>query len=397
MSILYNLKKQSWILMIWLFTRITLIFVGWAATLRIPGGPLAEPWPFPKLPLIFTMWDRFDSQWYLAIAQYGYNLPYKTHYSPQAFFPLYPLLIALVHRITSIPYLIVGIIISNIFFILALYILYQLVEDHFGEKIARLSIIFMLIFPTSFYFSAIYTESLFLFGTALSFWAADHKKWWVAGIGGAIAVLTRNLGITLIIPLSIIAWKQYGKKSLKKCYPILLIPIAFSIWAIYLWQFTGNPLQFIHAEYGWGHKLMPPFVSLVVAIYNIFTAPPASFPQGVYVSAWKAPFAALYSTIDGISALIGLIVPFIGRRYGLPWSWVIYSLIGTLVPMTAPTIYAMTPLASMSRYIVVLFPIMVALAQITINRQNLKLSLIISLSLIQAFFFTLFVTWNWIA
>ena len=92
-----------------------------------------------------------------------------------------------------------------------------------------MTIIFTFLFPTSFFFSAIYTESLFLLGTVLAFWAAYQDKWWVAGIGGAIAVLTRNLGITLLLPLAWIAVEKHGHKAWKNLFPLLLIPMAFSL------------------------------------------------------------------------------------------------------------------------------------------------------------------------
>lgn len=142
MRYINKLKKLSWIAIVWFISRIALLFIGWTANLRIPGGRPSQPWPMAKAPLIFTMWDRYDSQWYLAIAKYGYNIPYKSHYSPQAFFPLYPMCIALVHKLTKIPYVVAGVIISNIFFLVALFFLYELVENRFDEKIARLTIIF---------------------------------------------------------------------------------------------------------------------------------------------------------------------------------------------------------------------------------------------------------------
>ncbi|WP_434639660.1 mannosyltransferase family protein [Thermoanaerobacterium thermosaccharolyticum] len=398
MRYINKLKKLSWIVIVWFISRIALIFIGWVANLRIPGGNPSQPWPMSKAPLIFTMWDRYDSQWYLAIAKYGYNIPYKSHYSPQAFFPLYPALISFIHKLTHVPYVVAGIFLSNIFFISSLFFLYDLVEKHFDSKIAKLTIIFTFLFPTSFFFSAIYTESLFLLGTVLAFWAADQDKWWIAGIGGAIAVLTRNLGITLLLPLAWIAVEKHGHKAWKNLFPLLLIPMAFSLWAIYLWHSTGDPLRFIHSESGWGRFLSPPWVGILTAIKKILTPiPSVKFPSGTYISAWSIQFSHVYSTIDVTAAILGIILPLVGKKYGQPWPWVIFALIGVLIPMSAPTLYSMTPLASMTRYILVLFPLMVALAQISKKHPSLEIALFVSLPLIQGLFFILFTTWNWIA
>lgn len=393
-----KLKNLSWIAVIWLISRIVLVFIGWVANLRIPGGKPSQPWPMSKAPLIFTMWDRYDSQWYLAIAKYGYNIPYKSHYSPQAFFPLYPVLISFIHKLIHIPYIISGIFISNLFFIFSLFFLYDLVENHFDSKIAKLTIIFTFLFPTSFFFSAIYTESLFFFGTILAFWAADKELWWIASLGSSIAVLTRNLGITLFIPLSWIAIEKYGKKAWKILFHLFLIPFTFSLWAIYLWHSTGDPLRFIHAESGWGRFLSPPWMGIITAFKNILTPiPSAKFPSGKYISAWNIQFSHVYSTIDVTAAILGIILPLIGKKYGQPWPWIIFTLIGVIIPISAPTLYSMTPLASMTRYILVLFPLMISLAQLSKKYPNLGIALLISLPMIQGLFFILFTTWNWIA
>lgn len=399
MKVFNELKRIYWIPVVWFFSRLTLLFIGWAANLRIPGGYPSQPWPMPKAPLIFTMWDRYDSQWYLAIAKYGYNHPLDSHYSPQAFFPLYPLLIRFFYKLTGLQSVIIGVLLSNIFFLISLFFLYKLVEKRFDEKIAKLAVIFMLLFPTSFFFSAVYTESLFLLGTTIAFWAADRDKWWLAGLGSAIAVLTRNLGCVLILPLAWIAIEMHGiKKGLKKALPLLLIPLAFSIWGIYLWHSTGDPLRFIHAESGWGRYLSPPWVGLGKALYRIITPVPiVHYKVGTYVSAWRPQFSHLYSYIDGTAALLGLILPFIGKHYGQPWPWVIFTLIGVLIPMSAPTLYSMTPLASMTRYILILFPLIVVLAQIARKHPSFEIAFLVSLPLIQSLFFILFLTWNWIA
>jgi Gpi18-like mannosyltransferase len=394
----HNLKQILWILSAWAISRLTLLFIGWGANLRIPGGNPSQPWPMPNEPLLFTMWDRYDSQWYLAIVQHGYNIPINTHYSPQAFFPLYPMLIGLVERLTGIPPVIIGVILSNLFFIVGLLFLNQLVEQRFGSEVAHTTVLFLILFPTAFFFSAIYTESLFLMGTVIAFWAADRNRWWLAGIGGAIATLTRNLGIMLIIPLILLVWEQYSKRAWRKCIPLLLIPGAFALWALFLWWNTNDPLRFVHAESGWGRVLQPPWMGIAMAFYRIVTpAPPFIWSKNIYISAWKPQFAPFYSLIDGVSALAGISLSLLGRHYGLPWSWIIFALICVLIPMSAPTLHSMTPLASMSRYIVIIFPIMVTLAQMVKDRPNLKVALMIALPMIQAFFFILFTTWNWIA
>ncbi|MDI3298725.1 MAG: mannosyltransferase family protein [Bacillota bacterium] len=394
-------RRAGWIVAAWAGSRLALSFIGWAASLRIPGGRPAQPWPMSQAPLLFTMWDRYDAQWYLEIARYGYSgFPVRSHYSPEAFFPLYPLLIGVGERLTGVDGAVVGVLLSNLFLLLGLVLLERLVERRFGPRVARRAVLLLLLFPTAFYFSAIYTEALFLFASVAAFWAAERERWTWAGLAGAAAALTRNLGALLLLPLAWLAWERYGAvgPAVRRAAPLLLIPLAFAAWAVFLWQSTGDPLRFLHAESGWNRHLSPPWAGLATAFQRVVTPPPPSrWPAGVYVSAWRPQFAPLYSTIDGLAAAGGLLLALLGRRWGQPWPWVAWALLGLLIPMSAPTLHSMTPLASMSRYVVVLFPLMVTLAQAAERRPWLETALLAGLPLVQAFFFTLFTTWNWIA
>ncbi|MCL6521808.1 MAG: hypothetical protein K6U79_05460 [Firmicutes bacterium] len=394
-------RRAGWIVAAWAASRLALGFVGWAASLRVPGGPPAQPWPMSRAPLVFTMWDRYDSQWYLEIARYGYfGFPVRSHYSPEAFFPLYPLLIRWGQRLTGLDGAVVGVLLSNLFLLLALFLLERLVAHRFGAAVARRSVLLLLLLPTAFYFSATYTEALFLFASVAAFWAAERGRWGWAGLAGAAAALTRNLGVFLLLPLAWLAWERYRSpaESARRAAGLLLIPLAFAAWAAFLAWKTGDPLRFLHAESGWSRQLAPPWAGLAMAFHRVVTPPPpAAWPRGLYVSAWRPQFAPLYSTIDGLSAVAGLLLPLLGRRWGQPWPWVAWALLGVLIPMSAPTLHSMTPLASMSRYLVVLFPLAVALAQAAERRPWLETALLASLPIVQAFFFTLFTTWNWIA
>ena len=113
---------------------------------------------------LFYGWANFDGEHYLSIAMFGYKD------LQQAFFPAYPILMdSLSHLFgTSLEsYLWSGIIISNILFLFSLFLFWKIIKLDYSEKIARISIILLLLFPTSFYFASVYTESLFLFSSLL--------------------------------------------------------------------------------------------------------------------------------------------------------------------------------------------------------------------------------------
>ena len=111
-----------------------------------------------------NMWARWDSEWYLYIADRGYtNEDLPSHYrnATSGLFPLYAMLIRFLGAILNHDVL-AGLLISNISLLVFLWILLQLgKEKEIDEKDRQKAAWYYLIFPTTFFLSAIYTESLF--------------------------------------------------------------------------------------------------------------------------------------------------------------------------------------------------------------------------------------------
>ena len=90
--------------------------------------------------------------------------------------------------------------------LIAVIYLYRLVQREFGEKVASLSVIYLALFPTAFYLSAIYTKSLFLACSVACIYYARTQRWWLAGLCGGLASLTRAQGVLLLIP---VVWEYW--------------------------------------------------------------------------------------------------------------------------------------------------------------------------------------------
>ncbi len=204
------------------------------------------------LPHFLYSFANFDGTIYLKIAKSGY-LP-LTH----AFFPLYPIMIA-VGSIALQPVL-AGMLISlcsfvGILFVLNKYLTALGVKNNNRYKIFAA----FLLFPTSFYLLGVYTESLFLLLLVSSLYSMHKKKYFFTFILSALAALTRFVGIFLVIPLFFEALTAYGlfgyspkiliqkiMKNLKPILPLLGAPIGFLIYSIFLWQTTGDPIRFFN-------------------------------------------------------------------------------------------------------------------------------------------------------
>src|SRR3989344_8608366 len=148
--------------------RLLILLLGWRFSLfliqlfTIRG--LSIPWSVPAI--AFQTFGLCDGYWHTYIARFGYDAPGLT-----LRFPLYPLLIRLFTPVFLGSELGAALSISFASFFLAMFFFYRLaVRELRSDALALRSILFLLFFPTAFFFAAAYGESLFLFLTVASFW-----------------------------------------------------------------------------------------------------------------------------------------------------------------------------------------------------------------------------------
>jgi len=120
--------------------------------------------------------------------------------------------------------------------------LYKLVRLDLSKSIAKRTIIYLLIFPTAFYFTMVYTESLFLMFILGSFYFARTRRFWLAGILGALGAMTRLPGIFLFPALGVEWWFYQkdlkDKKKLSLVNPFVLIPLGLLYYiSIFIYSF----------------------------------------------------------------------------------------------------------------------------------------------------------------
>ncbi|HUV42541.1 MAG TPA: hypothetical protein VMY36_01400 [Patescibacteria group bacterium] len=215
---------------------------------------------------------NFEGIDYLDIAKKGYGI-YQ-----QAFFPLYPKLIEFIgfSPIFRGRLLLAGLFISSISLFFSLFLFFKLVRLDFNRRIARRAILYLLIFPTSFYLAAVYTESLFLVLILASFYFAKTKNWWLAGIFGLLAASTRLTGVFLFPALVVELAFQSGfdqkeKRDLKyftsNLMPLLFIPLGLIGYMSYLRINFLDPLLFARVQpyFGAGRE-----TSKLVLLYQVF-------------------------------------------------------------------------------------------------------------------------------
>ena len=141
---------------------------------------------------------RWDAWRYLSVASIGYREGYLGA-NPQIF-PLYPALMRLLggwFGDAGLAY--AGFFIANGAFFAALTLLHLLVRERYDKAVADRSVLYLAVFPTSFFFSALYAESLFLLLSLGCCYALERHRWVLSGALGGLAALTRAPGVFLVL------------------------------------------------------------------------------------------------------------------------------------------------------------------------------------------------------
>jgi Gpi18-like mannosyltransferase len=190
------------------FTVLVAIPAIFTLTLRPGFTSLSESDFFRNLLL---MWANFEGGSTLKLAEYGTAITGKEGLL-YSFFPVYPWLISALNTLVN-DSVISALIISNVAFLISLFFLYRLFCLDYKDKIARLAIILILIFPTSFFFGAVYPESVLFLFSILTLYFARKKSFFLASLFAFFASLTQVSGLFLWPALVFEYLHTYGTRS----------------------------------------------------------------------------------------------------------------------------------------------------------------------------------------
>lgn len=289
-------------------------------------------------------WGNFDGVYYLFIAKAGYTV------DNAGFFPLYPLLIRIFSLGESSIQFYVGLILSSLFFVISLIYFYKLLKIDYKTDLTFLPILYILIFPTSFFFASIYTESLFFLLLILSFYFARKKKWFLSSLFGILLTATRIVGIA-VWPALILEFYLQNKKILsKKAVPLIFVPLGLLAFSVFNLINLGNALQFIKVQ---GNLLNNRAVGEIVlfpqTIFRYFKILTVISPS---VYEWKVALLELSSFVFASLLL------YVAWRKKVRLSYLLFAVIALLIPASTGTF------TGLPRYILPLFPMFIALALI---------------------------------
>lgn len=346
------------------------VFVLGYASAAVSSGSSTQP-----IELLMGMFVRWDSPHYMYIAQHGY-----TNQGDEAnfivFFPLYPVLVRLITFDFSYVNL-SGLIVSNVASIVAVVYLFKLAKLDYNDGVAKKAVLFLCVFPTAYFMSAVYTESLFLALVIASLYYARNARWSLAAFLGFLASLTRIAGLILLPALVVEYFHQKNWKLKASDLRLLWLSLPAVGFLIYLginFKVTGSPFTFVQVESSHWYQTLQPLSALRSAIG---WARGASYPFNVTIG-----YAEIVFVVFGY-LMIGL-----AYKMKLRYSYQVYMLLTWMLAVSTGF------WISIPRYVLSMFPLFLALGLLSTKKSvNIAIAAVFCVGL---FFFTwLFASGAW--
>ncbi len=390
----------GFVLLVFAASRLFYLLAGALLASIVPVNPLHGRVAIFALDNL-NIWANFDGEHYVSVSENGYTW-YSTEGSP-VFFPLYPLLMRLTATLFGGPISpgalsAYGVLISLIAFCFALYFVYRVAEEGWGVRAARGTVLALAFFPTSFFFNAVFTESLFLAFSAGAVWAIRvRKNLLLACVMAGLATATRNVGVLLLVPL-VIEWSALQEYGWRRGMAYLaLAPSGLAAYMVYLWWRFGDPLLFYGAQAAWGRE--PSELSTLwsafslayedaLVLFNPANYEPFGFERFAYIVGHTND---LYNLVFLLFALTILLA---GWRL-LPAGLSVYA----LAIIAASVLFApvASPLQSTPRYMLAAFPLFIVLGATVLQDRKVLLAWVLVSSAISLVFTALFVGWYFVA
>jgi mannosyltransferase PIG-V len=346
-----------------LLSRITVLVAGYLAVVTIGLAPASEGFQVSTTAAA-NLPARFDAGWYAGIALDGYY--FEGRFDKQqniAFFPAFPLLervagYALGAFAPGVPrerrmarLLWGGVIISLIAFAWAAVYLWRLARDTIGEDRAASAVALLAAYPFAVFFSAPYTESLFLLGTVAAIYHFRRGELASAAAWGLLVGLTRPNGCFLSVVLVLLIFEKlrfseiakFPNSQISKLLAAAAPGVGMLIYSAYVRHLTGAWFGWARLHETWGRSyggLAP-----VARAYAWIT------DEGLLHVVEGVP----YDTLNSLGLIFALLMLWpVLRRLG--FAYAAFVLVNLVPPMLAGGVL------SMGRLTATLFPLFLALA-----------------------------------
>jgi hypothetical protein len=341
----------------------------------------------PEFARRVTPLARWDSGWYVGIAESGYQAPpaqagQKTNH---AFLPLYPLLMRGVAIATGLETSRAGGLVSALALLFAAGLFARWVSGWFGEERVRPALLVFFLLPTSFFFAAVYTESLFVCLSLAAILAAEGRRDVPAAVAGLLAGLTRVSGLVLAPYLCLSSWRarrSAGERPARALLHALFVGasplVGFGLLCLYFRERFGDAFLFVRAQHNWakepktvfdGPRLILRTIAHDVTTGRIFQKSPAQ-------------------TMEGVLLILFLFLAFLlARRRLFPEAVYVF--------LTVAIVFSSGTLESGGRYVLPAFPAFAVLGGLA-GRPSVFRVFLVLCAVTQAVYVWLFVHWFWV-
>jgi Mannosyltransferase (PIG-V) len=410
-------------------SRVLVWLVGVTTLLTYGFGPVRHAFNPPGLTrgfgwlgdLLAAPAARWDASWYLVIAHYGYRPDLGAFTSSRdAFFPLYPLGLRAFGWL-GVPLVLAGVAISTLALAVALYFIHRLTALEFtrlgkpGGEVARLAVLVTAFAPMAFFFSAVYSEALYLALSVGLFYAARQGRWAIVGVLAALAGATRSAGVVLLLP-ALLLYVYGPREDRRPDFPsarglalrykprkdilwLALAPAGLAVYMGYLGLAGGDPLSPFHAQDVWGRHFAGPYLGVWDGLQAAFEGARQllSFQQGhaYFATGGESAFVAAEHNLLLVAFLLGAIVAIVGIVRTLPLAYGAYVIAALALPLSYPV--TAQPLMSLPRFLVVLFPLSMWFAAWLAAHPRARRPVLAGSGVLMAFFVAEFATWHWVA
>lgn len=385
-------KKARWpfdkaylrALLIFIGSRLVMLLGVSFAARFVPQNPSGDFWNANDKWYHYLL--RYDSGWYMKITERGYSYNGDNLIEqPVVFFPLYPLLSRAVRFLFDAGDASV-LIVSNLSILIAAPLFFKLVREDYGEEVAVGALALMSFFPTAIFFSAGYAESLaFLLIVAFFLLLKRERFLWASACCG-LALATRFTNLVLLLPL---AWELWRARSLdwKKLALNTVLYMAFAtsglwLYMIYLWARFRSPLAFLTGQHAWqggetGSNLI-----------RALTLQPFAYLAGIWQQGPNP------NTLDPWFFLLFLFTLLLFRKK-ITVSYLLYALGLLLVPYVTRTGGSLE-FQSMTRYILLAFPVFIIMGQLFIKRLWLGVAVAGLFAAMLFMYAAMYAQWYWV-
>jgi hypothetical protein len=381
-------------------TRPAILFAGYLGVMMFG---YVDGTPANKMPLhdydseVLNLQLRWDAGWYQGIAMSGYSYDPRIGAAAQqnlVFFPAYPLItrvVALLLGNRELSFIFGGTLVSIATFLFALAYLYRLARETLDEDQTVAALWLLAAYPFALFYSANYTESMYLLGAAGAFYHFRRGEYGRAGFWALLVGLTRPNGFVLSLPLALIAMESrlprvvIGASAARAARPSgrtltsALMAAAMPVFGMllysgFIWTLTGNPFAWAAGQIAWGRH----YEGLARVVSDRY-----DFMMRAGLAGYVAQVPV--DLLNGLGAIFALASVWpVARRLGLAYA--MFIVVNILPPL------AIGGFLSAGRFSAVLFPAFVWLASAVPGRH--RGGWVATFGALQAINAAMFYTWR---